>query len=136
MPELIEFLGVWQVSRRIADANDPRPARFDGKAAFTPNGSGLTYHESGLLTLGDGQGLRAERTYHWQAGFQGIAVFFADGRPFHAFAADGDATATHWCDPDTYVVRYDFRNWPDWESCWQVTGPRKNYRMTTLYRRA
>jgi len=39
----------------------------------------------------------------------------------------------HWCDPDQYDGQYDFSRWPEWRCIWQVRGPRKDYRMTSLY---
>ena len=64
----------------------------------------------------------------------GIAVFFADGRAFHRFVPAADTVeADHWCDPDTYKVRYDFSRWPVWQAEWRVTGPRKDYVMQSVY---
>ena len=46
-----------------------------------------------------------------------------------------EPVADHWCDPDTYKVRYDFREWPLWRAEWRVTGPRKDYVMRSVYTR-
>lgn len=129
------FVGVWTVTRRIGDATGA--ARFDGQARFTPGAGGVDYAEAGMLTLPGGQGVQAERRYRWTAQDGGIAVYFDDGRFFHAFDPAGAATARHFCDPDTYDVAYEFGAWPDaWSARWSVTGPRKNYVMTSRYARA
>ena len=63
----------------------------------------------------------------------GIAVFFEDGRPFHWFS-DAQSAASHDCPPDLYAVSYGFGDWPEsWSARWQVSGPRKDYRMESLY---
>jgi 8-oxo-dGTP pyrophosphatase MutT (NUDIX family) len=54
-------------------------------------------------------------------------MYFPDGRPFHrmGFGTDSDHDS-HWCDPDTYRVRYT-RLGPDaFRYRWDVTGPAKD----------
>ena len=137
MPGIQDFAGRWRLERRIADRRAGVEGRFDGAADLTPEGAGLTYAERGQLVLGAGAPMTAERRYRWTQGEGGrIAVAFADGRAFHSFdPAAGAAEAAHWCDPDDYRVRYDFSAWPLWRAVWQVRGPRKDYRMESLYRR-
>ncbi len=136
MPELADFSGQWALSRQVELAGGAW-ARFEGRAAFVPAGPGrLAYREEGLLSPpGAVAPLRAERSYLWCAEGDEIAVFFDDGRPFHRFCA-ARPEASHWCDPDQYDVRYDFTLWPEWHSAWQVRGPRKEYRLTSQFRRA
>ncbi len=131
---LTDFTGRWRLSRQITDARGP-DATFTGTATFTPDAQGLHLHEAGELRL-HGQGaFQAERIYIWQQAGAEIAVFFADGRDFHRFDPNrAKVTADHWCDPDTYKVRYDFTDWPLWQAEWRVTGPRKDYVMRTQYR--
>ncbi len=119
------------IDRTIAHA-DGSQAQFSGKALFVQNTSGgLDYTEDGVLILPQGQSMRATRAYRWR---EDLSVFFDDGRPFHQVPASG-GTAVHLCAPDTYRVTYDFRNWPSWRSIWEVTGPKKDYCMTTTYMR-
>jgi hypothetical protein len=73
----------------------------------------------------------AERRYLWSAD---LSVWFEDGRFFHNVPPHGGPTA-HWCDPDQYDGQYDFADWPAFRVTWRVRGPRKDYRMETLYRR-
>ncbi|MFW2586727.1 DUF6314 family protein [Sagittula sp. SSi028] len=127
---LTDFLGFWQISREIAQADGTR-ALFTGHGTWTqrPDG-GADYAETGQLEMGGGR-FTAERRYHWTPG---LDVYFDDGRFFHRVPAGGGATG-HWCDPDQYDVRYDFADWPAWTVVWQVHGPRKDYTMTSRYTR-
>ena len=51
-----------------------------------------------------------------------------------AFAGGaGDSGDRHWCDPDSYAVRYDFSRWPEWSARWRVEGPHKAYIMYSRY---
>ncbi|GAB4293722.1 MAG: DUF6314 family protein [Roseovarius sp.] len=137
-PGLGDFAGRWHVARRIVHA-DGSHARFRGSAVFTPEGGGLLHAETGLLWPGSAAAgvapIRAERRYRWQPGPEGtIAVFFADGRPFHRFdPALPLPEARHPCGADLYEVRYAFGRWPRWWSRWRVRGPRKDYVMLTIY---
>lgn len=132
---LSAFPGRWTLSRSIDDRLTQQTGRFEGEAAFTPDGEVLIYDERGLLSLGDSPAIVATRRYLWRPDGGRIAVFFADGRPFHSFAP-GIPEAQHRCDPDRYRVTYDFARWPDWTATWDVRGPRKDYRMTSRYRPA
>lgn len=134
-PRLSDFIGTWQLSRRIVEA-DGRCATFTGTACFTPDAEGLSYREEGLLSLpGSPAPIRAERSYLWREDGDEIVVLFGDGRPFHRFAP-ARPEAAHWCDPDDYRVHYDFSRWPVWRAEWRVKGPRKDYRMSGEYGRA
>ncbi|ATI42140.1 hypothetical protein CBW24_09030 [Pacificitalea manganoxidans] len=131
---LRRFAGQWTLSRRIEDARAGTTGRFEGTARLTPDGGGLRYDETGLLSLPGAAPMQASRSYLWRAIDQRIAVLFEDGRPFHEFAVTADtARATHWCDPDDYRVSYSFETWPNWQAEWQVSGPRKSYRMISSY---
>ena len=130
---LRDFEGRWYLSRVIEDARTGGQGLFEGEAVFTPQGDALRYVETGLLRLDGQAGMTATRVYLWRPDPTGIGVFFEDGRPFHSFDFAPSAQATHWCDPDDYAVRYDFSQWPHWTAHWVVTGPRKDYVMTSRY---
>lgn len=135
MPVLQDFQGLWRLERQITDALGP-DAVFTGTARFSPDDAGLMLHEAGRLELTGQGGFQAERRYLWRQDDAKIAVLFADGRDFHRFDPTlPEPAADHWCDPDTYQVRYDFREWPLWRAEWRVTGPRKDYVMCSLYTR-
>lgn len=132
---LADFAGGWRVSRAIEDSLGAQTGRFEGEAAFLPEGAVWRYRETGRLRLGAAPPLTAERSYLWREAAGRIVVDHADGRPFHAFDPAAPE-ATHHCDPDLYRVRYDFGSWPVWTARWHVTGPRKSYVMRTTYARA
>ena len=100
-----------------------------------PEAGGYAYAEEGTLIQPDAPPMTAKRAYCWRLVDGRVAVAFPDGRPFHAFDLTPVAEAFHLCDPDTYRVAYDFRDWPVWRADWRVTGPRKDYRMVSVYRR-
>jgi hypothetical protein len=132
------FAGDWEIDREIEDAHAGRRGRFAGRATFTPSPDGLRYREEGRLSLDGAPEMAATRDYLWRdAGAGAVEVLFADGRPFHRFLLDEpDPAAEHACAADTYRVRYDFRHWPRWRAEWRVTGPRKDYRLLSRFRRA
>ena len=106
-------------------------ARFIGEAVWKNDSLGLTYHEAGTLMTPYGE-FAAKRQYQWRPG---LKVYFPDGRFFHQVPLDG-AEAVHHCDPDLYRVSYDFADWPNFTTTWHVTGPRKDYDMSSAYWRA
>lgn len=138
------FLGLWSVSRRIEDRRGGQEGAFRGTARFAVAGEGvndaadedgtgrLRYHEDGTLTLGRGMPLRATRDYLWRLADGRIVVDHGDGRVFHAFDP-AQPRAEHLCGQDLYQVEYDFSRWPQWRTIWVVSGPAKDYRMTTDY---
>ncbi len=129
-----DFIGAWTVARRIDDRL-AGAGRFDGTAVFAPVPGGLSYAERGILQTGAGA-FEARRGYLWQFGAEGVAVLFEDGRPFHRFTPAGRAAGSdHPCGADLYRVEYDFARWPEWSAVWQVSGPRKDYRMHTTFAR-
>ena len=131
-----DFAGDWRVARAIEDRLSGRPGRFEGVARLRPEGDGLRYREEGRLWLGDSRPLAAHRDSLWDEDAEGIAVRFADGRPFHRFRPEGRAAGTdHPCGADLYRVTYDLSGWPAWEAEWRVRGPAKDYRMASRYER-
>jgi hypothetical protein len=127
---LSDFFGTWSISRRIVLAGMP-DAQFDGSATWTPDTNGALYHEAGKLRLSGQPAMHSERKYQWS---HDLSVCFDDGRFFHQVPSEGGETA-HWCDPDQYNVRYYFEDWPIWRVKWQVKGPKKDYTMTSDYKR-
>ncbi|MCI5112098.1 MAG: DUF6314 family protein [Marivita sp.] len=132
-PTLSEFEGRWQIDRRIRDHLAGTTGQFEGTAVFRPDGDGLAYHETGHLHLPGHAPFLAERRYRWREDGGRLTVEFEDGRFFHSFGS-ADRAASHWCDPDTYIVHYDFDGWPIWQAKWEVSGPRKAYEMISVYR--
>lgn len=133
---LKDFAGPWRIDRLIRDTRPGRSGRFRGDAVFEPAGPLLRYHETGEVTL-DGAAITAEQTHIWRQDGNRICVTFSDGRPFHKFEiAVPTPKARHHCPPDLYHVAYDFGGWPEWWTEWRVSGPSKDYTLSTRYRRA
>ncbi|MEM6579102.1 MAG: DUF6314 family protein [Pseudomonadota bacterium] len=131
---LWEFEGAWRLERTIVHRAGQR-ATLSGRAVLTRHGSGLLYHEQGMLHLEGQAPVMAERRYLWSAGqARMIEISFEDGGAFHTIDPERPQTHHH-CAPDLYEVSYDFDKWPEWQSQWIVTGPRKSYRMTSIYQR-
>ena len=132
---LQDFAGCWTLRREIAGADRAPMGCFEGRAQFVLEGATLIYRETGRLTL-DAQSMEARQTHTWRQDGARIFVTFADGRPFHHFDTSvSTPRARHLCAADTYVVSYDFGQWPEWEAEWAVTGPSKDYRLRSSYRR-
>ena len=131
-----DFRGDWRISRRISDHLTGHDLRFEGAAILTPVDGGLSYLESGTLTVPGQRPMQGERRYLWTFDGPSVSVCFDDGRFFHDFRLDGQSPqADHFCDPDEYHVDYAFADWPVWRAVWTVHGPRKNYRSETVYSR-
>jgi hypothetical protein len=135
IPGLADFQGDWVFTRLVADPNGTPTARVEGIVSFRRGEGGLVAEERGRMRLEDGPELAAERRTIWRQDGRLIRVFFGDGRPFHHFDPAGATEAEHVCTPDLYRVAYDFGRFPNWRSVWRVTGPRKDYVMTTDHRR-
>lgn len=130
------FAGQWSIRRDILDLDSEWLGRLEGQAVFEPDGdSVLAYHEEGRLKFGGLEDVKATRSYRWHFGDDNkIHVHFSDDAPFHTFEfTDGRAESSHYCDPDMYEVAYEFGKWPLWRAEWRVEGPRKDYRMVTIY---
>ena len=125
-----DFAGAWDVTRRVIPRAGPH-ARFEGRAVWQEAPGGLRYAESGMMTLEGHAPMQAERRYFWG---EDLSVYFDDGRFFHRVPAAG-GEVMHRCNPDDYLLAYDFSRWPAFTVAWRVSGPRKDYRAETEYRR-
>jgi hypothetical protein len=136
--DLQAFLtGRWRIARRISDARLGLAGRLAGWADFVPSDDGLIHDEEGDLRFGAYQG-PVTRRYHLviDAPSAGM-VRHADGSLFHALdLGSGRADILHRCGEDHYRGRYRVLDQDRFTVSWQVTGPRKQYRLATLHRRA
>lgn len=133
---LADFAGTWRFRRHVAGPQGQTAARVAGLARFSRDAEGLVCDESGEMSVPGAAPMRAGRRTLWNIEPGQIVIRFADGRPFHSFdPAAARPAASHECAPDLYRVAYDFSLWPHWQSIWRVTGPRKDYLMTTDYSR-
>ncbi|MDQ0372661.1 DUF6314 family protein [Cellulomonas humilata] len=132
------FAGVWSVDRAILDARARLEGHLVGTAQFEPTDDGaLAYVETGVLTFGGDVRPAGRRLLLRDAGGRAVDVLFADGRPFYRFDLVDDRWAgEHACGEDTYSVAGHFLGADRFEEVWHAVGPRKDYRLTTAYRRS
>ncbi|MCE0504561.1 MULTISPECIES: DUF6314 family protein [unclassified Roseivivax] len=132
--ELDDFTGAWRFRRKIYDRKLGQESDGQGVLTFAPEGDGLIYHEVLTLSMPGQPPIEGSRRYRWRPGPRGIEVLFEDGRPFHQLGlGESRPCDLHPCGEDRYEVTYDFGDWPIWGATWEVRGPRKDYRMDTLY---
>lgn len=137
---MTRLAGAWAFDRVIEGQGSMK-----GLATFTPlDAERLAYREQGRLTLLNGTELEAEREYVFRERCRGFDVLFKDNPPrlFHAIelaASDGGAlsgSAGHLCNLDHYQSTYTFCGDGGLIIRHVVSGPRKDYTMTTTYTRA
>ena len=134
MIALADLEGAWRLTRHILDHRAGLTGHLEGTSHWSPDAHGLRQEETGLLHYGAAPPMQAARAYLWRQAGAGLAVFFADGRPFHSLGPDR-LSDRHLCDPDIYDVTYDLSRWPDWIQVWHVTGPRKDAVITSRFQR-
>ena len=122
------LLGSWNFTR-VIDDRLAGESRVDGRLLLTEVEAGrIRWEESGRWHQPTGdvdvrRGLWLERV-----GEDGWWVRFEDGRDFHPWSPG--ESVTHPCSPDTYVGLVQGVG-KRWVIRWDVTGPSKDYTMTT-----
>ncbi|UXF69143.1 MULTISPECIES: DUF6314 family protein [Rhodococcus] len=125
------LVGKWHFERDIVDRLSGSTKHVFGETTISDAGDGLMrWYESGTLRDGDLELpvfrtlFVAERGLEW-------AVTFEDGREFHDWAPGEEVE--HLCGADTYRGRIDVTagDRSTWTVVWTVTGPSKDYTMTT-----
>jgi hypothetical protein len=130
--------GSWRIRRTI----DPEGV-LNGTARFSAlDGGWLLYAEEGELAIHGGQ-FTAKRSYLFEPKPDGFAVWF-DAEPrrlFHEIVLDGSegghrtGSAEHLCRADLYRSLYSFEADGRFTIRHRVTGPNKDYTVTTTYTR-
>ncbi len=133
------LLGEWDVVREVRDYRSGRTGAFRGTARLEPApggsaGSVLSYREHGELTFAGHRG-PASRSLSYRERPDGAAdVRFADGRAFYRVdLRAGHCRAEHLCGADRYVVFLRVLSGDRFTETWRVSGPAKDYEMTTTY---
>ncbi|WP_203758581.1 DUF6314 family protein [Cellulomonas chitinilytica] len=131
------FAGEWSIDRAIVDARAGLDGVLRGTARFDPtDDGGLACVEEGVLTFGGSQRPAQRRLLLQPAAGGAVEVLFGDGRPFYRFdLVDDSWSGEHGCGRDTYTVTGRFLGADRFEEVWHATGPAKDYRLTTTYRR-
>jgi hypothetical protein len=134
--DLDAFLrGDWRLCRRIHDLRLSLRGQFEGRASVTAVTDGLLLTETGSLVFGEHV---SDATQRYRIAFDrgGAQVFRADGSYFHDLdLSSGWARILHRCGDDLYHGRYRVLDGDRYGVVWRVTGPRKDYRMVSLYSR-
>ena len=132
------LMGDWQFEREITGNG-----AMVGVASFTLLAADrAAYRETGTLTLIDGKILKAERRYLYERAKGGFAIYFADTEEIfqHVELLAGvegawRGVAHHPCKDDLYESEYWFHRDGTFEIRHEVRGPKKNYRIRTMYQR-
>jgi hypothetical protein len=133
------LVGEWSFVREV-----PGQANMTGRATVSlVDESTALYEEWAEVRLVDGGILRGEQRYLYRKSEAGFAVLFADTRKlFHElrFHVDPDgclrASAKHQCGDDVYVSEYRMGVDGSFTVSHAVRGPKKDYVIDTMYRRA
>jgi hypothetical protein len=127
------LVGAWTMARTIDDRHAGERATVDGTSELSLLDDGrIRWAERGTLHRDAGD-IPVSRVLFVEARDTGWWVTFDDGRDFHPWAP-GDEVV-HPCAPDTYVGRIDADGTDRWTVEWRVSGPAKDYRMTTTLTR-
>lgn len=128
--EPTSLLGTWSMTRSIHDRRADETSTVDGTAELVHQDDGrICWSERGTLRRGDLE-IPVSRVLFVEHRDAGWWVTFDDGRDFHPWAP-GDEVV-HPCAADTYVGRIDAPDTDRWTVEWHVTGPAKNYSMTSV----
>ncbi|MFI9639083.1 DUF6314 family protein [Micromonospora sp. NPDC051925] len=134
----LRFLpGEWRVHRTIFDHRAHQDGVFTGRAVFSPGPPGeLWYAEQGEVAIGTYRGPASRRLIYRDRGGPAMDVHFADGRPFYRLdLRDGQWSASHLCNADTYRVAGRLLHADAFTEQWHVEGPTKEYDLDTTYTR-
>lgn len=138
--------GEWLVRRQFEGSY---VGSFNGKARLLlDEASGLptyNYSEHGELTDGTGQLFNAKQSYLYRLVEGRLEVLKQEGSDWilmHEldFRQEGKVIAasaahTHLCGQDYYAAEYRIDLSGRWEVAYNVTGPKKDYRIYTVYER-
>lgn len=130
----LSLLGAWTFARTIIDRHSAETSTVAGRTTLTAVGDGtIRWAESGTLLRGDVE-IPVSRTLFIVPRDAEWFVTFEDGRDFHPWAPG--AEVVHPCAADTYVGRIESLSADEWTVQWQVTGPAKDYTMTSTLTRS
>jgi hypothetical protein len=132
MEDPTSLVGTWAVKRTIDDRRERRTTRLHGTLSLTVvDEDRLDWHEELTWHLPGGD-TPTERRLAVVRTDDGWWVRFDDGRDFHPWVPGEQVV--HDCAPDTYRGTVD--GTPDgWTIVWEVSGPAKDYTMTSALRR-
>jgi hypothetical protein len=124
-----DLLGSWQLSRVIVDHLAGDESTVAGSTELVRQADGrIRWSEAGVLQR-RGLDLPVSRVLYVEERPTGWFVTFDDGRDFHSWAVGYEVE--HDCAPDRYVgvIGGDVDRWT---VQWRVSGPAKDYTMTSV----
>jgi hypothetical protein len=139
--------GHWDVVREIADHRSGSAGSFRGRASFRSrpesaaepdglDGRALELAETGELRFGARHGPAGRSLLYYGCSDGSADVRFADGREFYRLdLRTGSCHAVHQCRADRYAVTVTWLSADSFTEVWQVTGPAKDYDLTSVYTR-
>ena len=143
------LLGSWTVDRTMLEKSTGARGTFTGVVRFTPTADGgLRLREEGTVAWAPVPGGPAGTPFTGPASREYLLrpsdgapetmdMFFPDGRPFHRMGFGPQSSQDrHWCDPDTYRVRYTRTGPDEFRYQWDVTGPAKDQLLSSVLRRS
>lgn len=127
------LLGAWTFTRVIDDHLAGDEKRVVGRCEFAvATGGRIRWSETGTLYSANLE-LPVMRTSYLEPRGAGWFVTFEDGRDFHPWAP-GEPVVHH-CGADLYAGRVSAPGPEGFTVRWRVTGPKKDYTMTTALTR-
>lgn len=130
----LDLLGTWDLSRAIVEHAAGDRSSVEGTTSLGLQGDGrIRWSEAGTLTR---QGLQTpvSRVLYLEQRDGEWFVTFEDGRDFHPWRPG--TSVEHVCAPDLYVGTVGRASTDRWTVQWHVTGPHKDYTMTSVLSRS
>lgn len=131
----LALTGTWTFERVISDHAAHEEHHVTGTTELVAEGPDrVRWSESGVMAWRDTE-IPVSRTLFLTLRDDGWFVTFDDGRDFHPWTPQTEVE--HLCGNDLYVGRIDVLTGGParWTVEWNVTGPAKNYTMTTVLTR-
>lgn len=127
------MLGSWALDRTIDDRHGAESSSVRGSTVLSQEEDGrVRWDEAGTLTRGDLE-VPVTRTLFVEPRDGDWFVTFEDGRDFHPWTPGTEVV--HPCAADTYVGRMLLIDADTWTIEWNVSGPAKDYTMTSTLTR-
>lgn len=123
-----ELAGRWRFDRDIEDRLGPLRHVTGSTELVAEDDGRVRWSESGTMTW-DGGETSVFRHLFVEERPDGWWVTFEDGRDFHPWSVG--QSVVHPCGADTYEGRIQVESPDAWTVVWVVSGPAKDYTMTT-----
>ena len=128
------FSGFWTFTRQVSHFD----VLITGKAFFTKTEDSILYTEDGTYQLhGECQTCFQKHIYkvtaHTFKIFKNDGVLLHEGKIEKSTALPTTLQHQHYCKDDTYNCLWMFHTRNQFETLYTVTGPKKNYQISTLF---